>query len=202
MLSFDIRSLETQAVVVDEQLSADDAIWEEGDPKPADSVHVTGRLSAAGPGRFYWHGRIEGDVALDAEPERQAHRRDLGKAEHAKLGTAEPQVGEAEQRVAVLVEFDREPSRRAERVEEFHDRHWVRLGLAVLPSVVMGDGVGAECEAQFGRQEDHAAILRSARASAASRWRASSQSAALLACEAARKIARLSSRSTSSHEPI
>jgi uncharacterized protein len=65
MLSFDIRSLESQAVVVDTQLSADDPIWEEGDPKPADSVHVTGRLSPAGAGRFYWHGRIEGDVALE-----------------------------------------------------------------------------------------------------------------------------------------
>jgi uncharacterized protein len=65
MLSFDIRSLETQAVVVDEALPADDPIWEDSDPKPADSVHVTGRLSSAGPGRFYWHGRIEGDVALE-----------------------------------------------------------------------------------------------------------------------------------------
>lgn len=65
MLSFDIRSLETQAVVVDDQLSAADAIWEEGDPKPASSVHVTGRLSSAGEGRFYWHGRIDGDVALE-----------------------------------------------------------------------------------------------------------------------------------------
>ena len=64
MLSFDIRSLESHAAVVDEQLSADDAVWEEGDPKPEGAVHVTGRLSAAGPGRFYWHGRIEGDVAL------------------------------------------------------------------------------------------------------------------------------------------
>jgi uncharacterized protein len=65
MLSFDIRSLETQAVIVDEQLPANDSIWEESDPKPTDAVHVTGRLSAAGPGRFYWHGRIEGDVALE-----------------------------------------------------------------------------------------------------------------------------------------
>lgn len=65
MLSFDIRSLEAHAAVVDEQLSADDAVWQDGDPKPESSVHVTGRLSAAGPGRFYWHGRIEGDVALE-----------------------------------------------------------------------------------------------------------------------------------------
>ncbi|MDB4874080.1 MAG: hypothetical protein JWM41_526 [Gemmatimonadetes bacterium] len=65
MLSFDIRSLDSHAAVVDEQLSANDEVWEEGDPKPVDAVHVTGRLSAAGPGLFYWHGRIEGDVALE-----------------------------------------------------------------------------------------------------------------------------------------
>lgn len=62
MLSFDIRSLEAQAATVDEQLSADDAVWEEGDPKPDLAVHVIGRLSAAGTGRFYWHGRIAGDI--------------------------------------------------------------------------------------------------------------------------------------------
>jgi len=65
MLSFDIRSLESHAVVVDEQLPATDPVWQESDPKPATAVHVTGRLSSAGPGRFYWHGRIEGDVALE-----------------------------------------------------------------------------------------------------------------------------------------
>jgi uncharacterized protein len=65
MLSFDIRSLDSHAAVVDEELSANDAIWEENDPKPVGAVHVTGRLSVAGPGRYYWHGRIEGDVALE-----------------------------------------------------------------------------------------------------------------------------------------
>jgi uncharacterized protein len=65
MLSFDIRSLESHAVVVDEDLSADDPVWERGDPTPIGAVHVAGRLSAAGPGRFYWHGRIDGDVALE-----------------------------------------------------------------------------------------------------------------------------------------
>jgi uncharacterized protein len=64
MLSFDIRSLEAQAANVDEQLSADDAVWEEGDPKPDSAVHVTGRLSAAGTGQFYWHGRISGGVTV------------------------------------------------------------------------------------------------------------------------------------------
>src|SRR6185503_13752549 len=65
MLSFDIRSLETHAAIVDTELPADDPIWEEGDPRPTGSVHVTGRLSSAGAGRFYWHGKIEGDVALE-----------------------------------------------------------------------------------------------------------------------------------------
>ena len=76
MLSFDIRSLESHAVVVDEELPATDPVWEEDDPKPTGAVHVTGRLSAAGPGRFYWHGRIEGDIALSCNrclEDTQAH---------------------------------------------------------------------------------------------------------------------------------
>jgi uncharacterized protein len=79
MLSFDIRSLESHAAVVDQELPADDEVWREGDPKPVDAVHVTGRLSAAGPGLFYWHGQIEGDVALECTrclSEAQAHVRD------------------------------------------------------------------------------------------------------------------------------
>ena len=64
MLSYDIRSLESRAVIVDDALPADDPIWEEGDPVPEDSVHVAGRLSAAGSGRFYWHGKIEGQIEL------------------------------------------------------------------------------------------------------------------------------------------
>lgn len=64
MLSFDIRALREQAVSVDADLPASDPVWQEGDPVPAgDGVHVTGRLSAAGPGRFYWHARISGEVA-------------------------------------------------------------------------------------------------------------------------------------------
>jgi uncharacterized protein len=65
MLSFDIRSLESHAAVVDEDLSATDPVWEEDDPKPDGAVHVAGRLSAAGPGRFYWHGKIDGNVTLE-----------------------------------------------------------------------------------------------------------------------------------------
>jgi uncharacterized protein len=73
MLSFDIRSLSERAATVDDALSPDDPVWEEGDPKPSSPLHVKGRLSTAGPGRFYWHGTIEGDVAM-------ACRRCLGDA--------------------------------------------------------------------------------------------------------------------------
>jgi len=64
MLSFDIRSLEQHGVNVDAMLSPDDPVWQDEDPKPSGPLHVTGRLSTAGVGRFYWHGRIEGDVAM------------------------------------------------------------------------------------------------------------------------------------------
>jgi uncharacterized protein len=88
MLSFDIRSLESRAVVVDEDLPATDSVWEEDDPKPDAAVRVSGRLSAAGPGRFYWHGRIEGDVTLECSrclAEAHAHV-----ADEAHLIFAEP----------------------------------------------------------------------------------------------------------------
>jgi uncharacterized protein len=62
MLSFDIGALQDRAAHVDGFLAEDDAVWQEGDPKPASPVHVTGRLSAAGSGRYYWNGRIEGTM--------------------------------------------------------------------------------------------------------------------------------------------
>src|SRR3982751_3649746 len=62
MLSFDLRSLESQAARIDDVLATDDAVWQAGDPLPTDGVVVTGRLSAAGTGRFYFTGRIEGTV--------------------------------------------------------------------------------------------------------------------------------------------
>lgn len=63
MLSFDIRSLDAAAIPVDDELAADDAVWEEGDPAPSGPVRVTGRLSAAGAGRVYFSGHVEGVVA-------------------------------------------------------------------------------------------------------------------------------------------
>lgn len=61
MLCFDIRSLETKAASVDGTLEAADAIWEADDVRPAGAgVHVEGRLSSAGQGRFYLSGRLSG----------------------------------------------------------------------------------------------------------------------------------------------
>jgi len=64
MLSFDLRSLEAKAVHVDGSLQPDDPIWEEADTRRAEPIRVTGRLSAAGDGRFYFTGRMEGRVEL------------------------------------------------------------------------------------------------------------------------------------------
>jgi len=64
MLSFDKRAVETKAAVVDDVLAADDSVWQTGDAVPAGPLKVTGRLSAAGSGRFYWHGKVEGDMVM------------------------------------------------------------------------------------------------------------------------------------------
>ena len=60
MLSFDIRSLESQAAHVDGRLSPEDPVWEPGDVRPVEPLRVQGRLSAAGASRFYFSGRIKG----------------------------------------------------------------------------------------------------------------------------------------------
>ncbi len=64
MLSFDIRDLESAAVVVDSELRPDDAVWQTGDAVPSGPIRASGRLSAAGGGRFYWHGHIAGSAVL------------------------------------------------------------------------------------------------------------------------------------------
>ena len=64
MLQFDIRAVEAKAVQVKAELPPDDGIWQPGDPVPAAPLRVTGRLSAAGAGKFYWHGRFEGDLTM------------------------------------------------------------------------------------------------------------------------------------------
>lgn len=65
MLSFDIRSLQSTPERVDGVLAPDDPVWEDEDPRPAGPLHVTGRVSPAGSGRFYFSGHIAGDVVLE-----------------------------------------------------------------------------------------------------------------------------------------
>lgn len=64
MLYFDIRSLEARAEIVDAVLGAADPVWESEDSRPeGEGVHVEGRLSSAGHGRFYFSGHIDGTAA-------------------------------------------------------------------------------------------------------------------------------------------
>lgn len=65
MLSFDIRALESEAALVSGDLAADDPIWSAADARPGDAVHVEGRLSSAGAGRFYFSGKFSGRVTLE-----------------------------------------------------------------------------------------------------------------------------------------
>jgi len=60
MLSFPTRSLLRGAVQVAGDLDPDDKVWIEGDQRPVDAVRVTGRLSVAGEGRYYFSGRFSG----------------------------------------------------------------------------------------------------------------------------------------------
>jgi uncharacterized protein len=62
MLSFELRALDSKAAHVDGALAADDPVWQESDLRPAGDILVTGRLSSAGSGKFYFSGNIEGDI--------------------------------------------------------------------------------------------------------------------------------------------
>jgi uncharacterized protein len=66
MLCFDIRSLEARAASVDGLLEPGDPVWEAEDTRPVEAgVHVTGRLSSAGHGRFYFSGRFHGTATTE-----------------------------------------------------------------------------------------------------------------------------------------
>jgi uncharacterized protein len=66
MLCFDIRSLEARAESVDATLDASDPVWAAEDAVPlSPGIHVHGRLSAAGHGRFFFSGTIDGSAAAE-----------------------------------------------------------------------------------------------------------------------------------------
>ena len=64
MLSFDLRSLDAKAAAVEGELAPDDDVWQESDTRPNGPIAVTGRISAAGDGRYYWSGRLAGSIEL------------------------------------------------------------------------------------------------------------------------------------------
>lgn len=64
MLYFDIRAIESQAQPVEGALDAGDPVWEAGDPLPQHAVMVSGRLSVAGQGRFYFTGHLVGATVV------------------------------------------------------------------------------------------------------------------------------------------
>jgi uncharacterized protein len=65
MLSFDIRHTSTTAARVEGSLATDDPVWEADDPRPTGALQVEGRLSSAGSGRFYLHGRMKAPVEME-----------------------------------------------------------------------------------------------------------------------------------------
>lgn len=82
MLSFDIRTLESTAAQVISDLPADDPIWSAADPRPLEAVHVEGRFSSAGNGRFYFSGRFSGAVKLECRKCLTEVTRDVSEEAH------------------------------------------------------------------------------------------------------------------------
>ena len=65
-LCYTLRDIETQAQPVDGHLPGTDPVWESSDVRPVlPGVHVTGRLSGAGPGRYYFSGALAGTAAAE-----------------------------------------------------------------------------------------------------------------------------------------
>ena len=63
MLSYSIRTLSEGALQVDEDLRPDDEVWMVDDVRPTTGIRVTGRLSGAGSGRYYFSGGFHGVAA-------------------------------------------------------------------------------------------------------------------------------------------
>src|SRR3546814_12265630 len=96
-----------------------------------------------------------------------------------------------------LAEFGRQPRRRAEGIEELDHGTGIGFRPFALRVHFLTDRIGTQRLAQFVGEEDHAALLPSAPARWASRWRARSQSAALVADTPARHNARVPTRTHS-----
>jgi uncharacterized protein len=67
MLSLDVRSLAKHAAEVAGELEPTDPVWSGADVIPAKPLRVTGRISSAGAGKYYWLGHIEGTAEEDCK---------------------------------------------------------------------------------------------------------------------------------------
>lgn len=65
MLSFPTQALSVAAIQVKGSLDRDDHVWLEGDSRPVEEVRVTGRLSTAGAGRYYFKGKFSGALMME-----------------------------------------------------------------------------------------------------------------------------------------
>jgi uncharacterized protein len=66
MLSFPTQMVSAGAVQVNGTLDPDDKIWLEGDDRPTGAgIRVTGRLSVAGSGRYYFSGALKGGATKE-----------------------------------------------------------------------------------------------------------------------------------------
>lgn len=118
MLCFDIRSLEARAENVDGTIAAVDPVWEADDARPlGEGVHVLGRLSGAGHGRFYFTGSLAGQV--HSECRRCLAEFELGVSGDVQLLFAEAGLDDAEEDDVVPIppgarELDLRPALREE----------------------------------------------------------------------------------------
>jgi uncharacterized protein len=65
MLSFPTQSLSVTAIQVNGSFDRDDQVWVEGDARPVEDVRITGRLSTAGAGRYYFKGNFSGAFLME-----------------------------------------------------------------------------------------------------------------------------------------
>jgi uncharacterized protein len=65
MLSFPTQSISAAAILVKGSLDRDDQVWLEGDVRPVEDIRITGRLSTAGAGRYYFSGKFSGATLGD-----------------------------------------------------------------------------------------------------------------------------------------
>ena len=80
------------AIQVKGDLDPDDKVWLEGDVRPAGELQVSGRLSAAGAGRFYFSGRFSGSTLGECRRCLVEVSTEIGAEVHLLFADAEAEV--------------------------------------------------------------------------------------------------------------